>query len=423
MRERLALLSFFAAVSLLPSARAAELGQQPASKTGDCLTCSDSAPAPKLPGEVTECLPLGPGEWKIVSTRNPHPVAKNWGASGTTEFQVHHRVTRLKEPHPETGKPYFDFEIPIRFVRPRVGDAPATRLEPEADARLRSEANRCFDRASRWLRGPGGEHVRLRLAEETATAEFRTVTVAREGEPESRGNAYYWMAGWECSTWVHETLHLLGLADEYEEDWMGYLLDDAGNVVKEVDDRPKQLPPGVKYVPKYSCRAIGPSGSVMKDHYSALGMLDAYADYLRCVCRGSFCEPILRAFEVSPNPNRCSGPGRSVMKETRKLGSYSENLKARFRAGTGFREELPGKGPGGIASWMLPAKATPPSDPNFTALLPAHFRVLTQPAACDEKVRDYHQCAATAYETPKPGKGCPPLPPACANGSMKWLTQ
>jgi hypothetical protein len=60
------------------------------------------------------------------------------------------------------------------------------------------------------------------------------------------------------ATTIHETLHLLGLVDEYKEQLEGFIVDwDTGKATRVEE--------GAE-VPAYDCRSLGPDDSIMSDN-------------------------------------------------------------------------------------------------------------------------------------------------------------
>jgi hypothetical protein len=394
----------------------------PGSSCQDCR----SVAAPSVPAslvEAAQCLPLEPGQWKLVTSPASSPQNRGWGSTGQTQFLVHHRLSHLRKPHPETGKPILDLEIPLRLVYRDEGGRNVP-VPEDVDRKFREETNQCFDRASRWLRGPGGEHIRLRFAKTDASTEYRTVAIARPQQKiEGRGDAYFWNPDWDCSVRVHETLHLAGLMDEYVESQMGEIQDTSGRKLRDVFTAPEKLAPGEKFVPRFACRVPGPPKSVMGDHYTSLEHLDTHAEFRVCRCMGAQCQALLRSFEIDSSTPLvgCVGKGKALTREARPVLKFDVRLQQAFREGRPIVRDAADQPGAKEIVWMVPTQAPPPSDSNYSALWPGHFRVLTESAACNAKVREYHQCTAGALMSAPNGGRCPETPASCQGGSFDWL--
>jgi hypothetical protein len=83
------------------------------------------------------------------------------------------------------------------------------------DAGVIPFVNKCFARMSPYLIGPNGEQINLRLpvASDKIVPHAHPVTVSPAcGD---RGEALCWTENYDCATVLHETMHHLGLVDEY----------------------------------------------------------------------------------------------------------------------------------------------------------------------------------------------------------------
>jgi hypothetical protein len=116
-------------------------------------------------------------------------------------------------------------------------------------ARYENKTAKCFRKAARKLRGPRGEFLELRLASDVGgdVVKPRRKVVRIDESRSFRSNAAHWEAGPSCAVIVHETLHVLGLVDEYRE------------IYRWAEEG----------VPKYNCRSLGPRTSIMSSHERA----------------------------------------------------------------------------------------------------------------------------------------------------------
>jgi hypothetical protein len=143
-------------------------------------------------------------------------------------------------------------QIPLRFI-------PSDR-----DQEFRERANFCLDGFHENLLGPGGHSLRIELIEEDlASGRPPLPTTIQIQSDDYRANSLNWDGDINCSTILHEILHLLGLVDEYKERWIGYHLNAEGGLIQssQISDRPYS---------KFSCRSLGPPSSVMANQEAAV---------------------------------------------------------------------------------------------------------------------------------------------------------
>jgi hypothetical protein len=110
----------------------------------------------------------------------------------------------------------------------------------DAVARARSSARSCLASISHKLRGPKGERLRILLSQDRPNQPAPAAVQVRVHRSFQRPNSGNWEEGMNCPTVVHETLHLLGLVDEYREN---------GGA-----DPARQ---------RFDCRSVGPRSSIM----------------------------------------------------------------------------------------------------------------------------------------------------------------
>ncbi len=127
---------------------------------------------------------------------------------------------------------------------------------------FRQKYTNCLNEAAPMLRGPGGERLSIRIAGETEVTGVRPYSVTlRQAIP--RANMLLLGLDVQCSTILHETMHMLGLVDEYEETWSGYCLDPSNP-----DSVPVRVDSGAMFS-EYDCRVMGPEYSIMSNHINA----------------------------------------------------------------------------------------------------------------------------------------------------------
>ncbi len=140
----------------------------------------------------------------------------------------------------------------------------------EMHRRIRS----CVGIANPYLKGPSGESLELTILTPAEAgrlpANKRPPTVQIDIQPEgARSHSKAYAADIECSTILHEVLHLLGLCDEYDGKADGY-----------------------------ECRTVNPKPSIMKSHSQVFA--DVVPRAMRCECVTDECHAALRA----GNPER-----------------------------------------------------------------------------------------------------------------------
>ena len=115
----------------------------------------------------------------------------------------------------------------------------------------------CFDDADPYLQGPGGSHLHLRLEtvdSATSVQAYHSVQVYPL-EKEFRENAGLLSPSSSCSTLLHESLHWLGMVDEYH----------VQNGVDHVTD----MVTGKASTFDCGCRSLGPDDSIMNSPFMA----------------------------------------------------------------------------------------------------------------------------------------------------------
>jgi len=144
------------------------------------------------------------------------------------------------------------------------------KMNVEGAEAFKKKSNACFEEFSPYLIGPQGEHLKIRVAtteeieahhliptelglKKLRSNPIRVVDKESKFYKKNQNGVYYtrfrenarkYHRLTQCDVILHETLHLLGLVDEYKE---------------------LELP--------YDCRSLGPQDSVMKDQSVARGSI------------------------------------------------------------------------------------------------------------------------------------------------------
>lgn len=133
---------------------------------------------------------------------------------------------------------------------------------------MEKRVKQCLADVSPYLKGPNGETLNVSVSNNEEVKkiprEIRPMPIEISiEEPGFRSNSRAYESDIDCAIITHETLHTLGLGDEYEEKWKPEI----GN---------------------FSCRIVPSVPSIMKNHYEAfdLGVPQA----VECKCITEFCD-------------------------------------------------------------------------------------------------------------------------------------
>ena len=254
------------------------------------------------------------------------------------------------------------------------------------DAKYRKLVTDCLNGYEGKLKGKDGKELVLRLTDNPSVPEHRIEIMGSS----FRSNSLQYQAGIACPVVLHETLHLLGLADEYQER-------------------------GKANEPQLDCRPAGPPDSIMASHWQAEMALAPQMAYeiemCECEKKGMAC------WELATKSDglKCPAGSKPVFQKVdmgMRTSLNALNTNERFVLDLGRMKE---------AGFEAAAKDT--------ILYPAHFRAITEPG-CRDVNEAYYGCAINAYRYSKPtpgfdlgdpARGCAPTPNACRWRSFKWL--
>lgn len=272
------------------------------------------------------------------------------------------------------------------------------------------------------LRGPNGERLELKVVgydpKEKPTNEsppLRRVDIPAAGK-EIRSNSRLWDprlgdpekkdTASRCATILHETLHVLGLVDEYEETSSGCLVTPAGEIDCEQDLQRVSSAKGSKFA-HFDCRVIGPFNSIMASETMAFFSVADRFKVTNCECQSGTRACKAAVSKLKPGASAC--PKSSAKAERYVDAATAASIKA------GTHES-------GNGSFVLSVEKL--KSPRNSLLYPAHFRQITSPGCLDEN-RLYLLCARDAYTTSRGHYGkntCSVgLPKECSKGSKEWL--
>ncbi len=335
-----------------------------------------TAIAPVSLAQPIQCEDLQEGQSRLVQAKDTE--------SPTT---VHHmyKLTR-------TGATDYEVVLNLNFKPANGSNAEMINKE------FHEKATRCYQAADRALLGPSGEHLHIRLATPNEEGLLPPVHDINVADGRFRGDSDdYNSSTFDCPTILHESLHLMGLVDEYKETKIGLVLD------------PKD-PSGKSWVSDtklnaWDCRAIGDNDSIMsgmeKAWSKSFGESRMTFFQVDCTCRSPKCK---KAF-MHPDPNLrdCPAGGQDspVALSAETNGSFEPGIKVL-----------------GPDHFVITKDMR--SFSGASLLKPAHFNSIAHPG-CAENL-PYYQCAASAYKTSKEhnGEGCPVTPSFCHDGTTNW---
>jgi hypothetical protein len=205
-------------------------------------------PAPIMTPIYASCGRLAPGQSAMVDFSTP--------SSLPTGIPARYRHSRPNEK-------LFVAEVNVQYKAAVGYDGPwtPTQVSEQYQAKLAA----CLAEHGEVYKDPAtGARLDLRVAHDLRVP----VQVVKIGNRKVRSNSKLYQSDAGCALMLHESLHLVGLVDEYPER------------AKEVDAElviVRQVPNGLKEVttqkvkmPSPDCRALGPSTSVMYRQSCAL---------------------------------------------------------------------------------------------------------------------------------------------------------
>lgn len=390
-----------------------------ASQTQDLALCSRTQA--QLSG-----IPM-PEECSLPSVGESHTYNASRYNTGMSEGGAY-RLVRLPD---QNGNRNIEISLNLQF-----------RAEKKADAELvREKVKKCFARAKDWMKSTEGDHISLRLSNEDENADnlfdalihpskLSAETIRVDNRCEIRENSRCYSTETSCQTILHETFHLLGLVDEYEESWKGYYTDDKGEI-RYAAHMPAQ---SKNKFSEYDCRALGPKDSIMRNTSEAVDKFLVECESLNCTymplqpdrpapqalldqIRTAMSEhppqcPVGRTSDYLISKDRSTGKANidqttcpSSSERTFDVYSNSTDGKPQHWDQISFSSNLREIKP----------------DPKQSLLYPAQLYRILYPG-CEILNHTYLKCSENAYRTSKAhhGEGCKePVPAECK--SEKWV--
>ena len=106
----------------------------------------------------------------------------------------------------------------IEFVPSAIYDNEDQVPRDQVQSHYSQRIQACIDRANPYLKGPNGQRLNIvvRTPGASSCVPKNTITIGSRGSSNEAQAENYPSNINDCSTITHETLHLLGLADEYQ---------------------------------------------------------------------------------------------------------------------------------------------------------------------------------------------------------------
>ncbi|MBI3542941.1 MAG: hypothetical protein HY075_06690, partial [Deltaproteobacteria bacterium] len=314
-----------------------------------------------------------------------------------------------------TKVPKFEASVKFRFTPENADDSKISAADLQEKYARRARDCYGAEPAASRLRGPDGELLKIILIDpesdphkaDPSGPPTREISIPSGNV---RSNSGLWTPNIGCDVIVHETLHVLGLVDEYAETSDGALVAPDGKV-SFVDGIESMGESKGKTFTKYDCRVIGPANSIMSSEASAYGIFSPSWTIKMCNCDSyggkdkpkpaKDCKKRLKA--AKPGITEC--PAGTV----------------RFSPDPDWGEDVTKSRLGPDATkrfWNdeLILGAAPKKPARSSLLYPAQFRAITQPGCVDAN-KAYFVCAREAYKTSRAsygGETCAAgLPPEC----------
>ncbi|MFY7992969.1 MAG: hypothetical protein ACOVP4_06740 [Bacteriovoracaceae bacterium] len=155
-----------------------------------------------------------------------------------------------------------------------------------------NRAQSCMKDYSPYFKGPDGEVLEIDIINSKDAKTLKStqrpprIDISISG-PDHRSNAGNYESDIDCPTIAHEVMHLMGLCDEYNEQWNGNYYDPATGKVVDKDA------PGAKFVNAANCRVHAKIPSIMSDQNKVIDEVIPKAPI--CKCESSDCTMFTKA--------------------------------------------------------------------------------------------------------------------------------
>jgi hypothetical protein len=185
---------------------------------------------------------------------NVKEAIKVKNAANESETNVLQSYTLLRN-----GTLFWDVFVNLNFKADKKYQRENPGIDPKNVSKIFTKfVTKCFDRYSHKLTDELGRHIRLRLYDKSSLIDIPAPEklMVIVSDKNARATPIFYNSDIQCETIVHETFHLLGLADEYEE------------LYKSLNPNLflRLFRPYVSYNPKgeaFDCRSKSPDHSIM----------------------------------------------------------------------------------------------------------------------------------------------------------------
>lgn len=192
----------------------------------------------------------------------------------------------------------YEATVVVNFTRTSGDVSPAQMLQ---------RSNECFQALAPYLKTPAGEQLRIRnITPSEAESQMNSferppalnITIEEGGDDPAkqvRGHAHAYTDNFKCETIIHETLHHLGLCDEYPE---------SDNSIPRNPDGTRRMDAAGIAVPSMvewnSCRVVPKTNTIMSAMNTAV--MDTIPLSISCQCRAGAAGDGCRAAMTSQDP-------------------------------------------------------------------------------------------------------------------------
>ena len=328
--------------------------------------------------QAIQCEDLPVGQSRIVSVD---------ADKSPTSLAARYRITHA-------SKNDYEVEVNINFIDKNGNHTPAVSDE------FRQHANYCYQRADQALLGPNGEHLHIKMIQDGDPGPLPPAHNIKQAPDDSRGDEENFnLRTFSCPIFLHESLHMLGLVDEYHEGAIGIVPDKTGVqpflYTKSSPDKDHTA---------FDCRSIGDPDSVMVDQAKAwgksFGINSETTVQVTCECRSPTCHftKIIPGIESCPN-------GSEGVSANQFLAGYSAGMVIGLKP---------------IDDKHALFTSNPTHFSGESLLKPAHFNSIVHPG-CTVNI-PYYSCARNAYRssTAHGGTGCVETPSYCNSKTATW---
>lgn len=323
-------------------------------------------------------------------------IRKRWDESETTVEQAY--VLRRTADDTHTLEFNLNFkDIQKSFLQ--AGDKSPTEKE------IRARMNKCLEENENLLLGPDGQKLRLKVLDSKSSGpEHRRIETRIDvhHDEDFRSNSRGYQKSVSCVVFIHELLHLAGLADEYIE-----------------TDNLKNR--------KSICRAHNFRPSIMGDGDAALRHVQDLRkpDYHRYTIRYCSCETN-SCPKSDESPKSDCAPSELTLFHTETRSEPMEDLFKESQAAVSSIVTLFDSGfasPSKEASKFRVRVVQVKKETAPSLLRPAHYRAMVYPG-CREKNQTYYRCtkawSGQGWKEQLFGsvENCPKLPAECE--TLSW---